>query len=140
MSFKGLLRRVDRAEQLLEGRRAQTRASWHTLSAAWREGWTPLRIVVVGLAAGFMAGRAEPLSTLSRIGGARWMQIIGTVSSMVASLQAAASAQQAHAAAEQDGNSDTTATPATDAAARPSMEDPVVAPRPAEAATEMSEP
>lgn len=98
MKFEALRHRVKRAEQVVSIRVDQTQCSWFTLSQAWREGWTPLRIISVGLAGGFLAGKLEPGST--RFHGARWLQMIGSVSNLLASAQAAFASMQANEAAE----------------------------------------
>jgi len=146
MNFEALQRRVERAERLVEGRAGEARGQWQILKAAWRQGWTPLRIVVAGGVTGFLVGRSEPLRAMT---GARWLQMVGSISGMIASLQAAAAAEQAEEAAE---SAEATAADAqaqgddSGYAEEPLVderfdEDPVTAvqPRPAEAATELSE-
>jgi hypothetical protein len=155
MKFEALRHRVKRAEQVVSIRVDQTQCSWFTLSQAWREGWTPLRIISVGLAGGFLAGKLEPGST--RFHGARWLQMIGSVSNLVASAQAAFASMQANEAAETaeqaadkvDEAVDPTppAAPARAAAPAPAPRARVTAtqeaaqpqPLPAEAATDVSE-
>ncbi|KAF1723134.1 protein sip-5 [Pseudoxanthomonas wuyuanensis] len=146
MNFEALQRRVERAERLVEGRAEEARGQWQILKSAWRQGWTPLRIVVAGGVTGFLVGRSEPLRAMT---GARWLQMVGSISGMIASLQAAAAAEQAEEAAE---SAEATAPDAqaqgddSGYAEEPLVderfdEDPVTAvqPRPAEAATELSE-
>ena len=58
MNFKQLQRRVERGETLVEGRLQQTRECQGRMTREWREAWTPLRIVVAGLASGLIMGRA----------------------------------------------------------------------------------
>ncbi|MDQ1110166.1 MULTISPECIES: protein sip-5 [Stenotrophomonas] len=155
MKFEALRHRVKRAEQVVSIRVDQTQCSWFTLSQAWREGWTPLRIISVGLAGGFLAGKLEPGST--RFHGARWLQMIGSVSNLMASAQAAFASMQANEAAETaeqaadkvDEAVDPTppAAPARAAAPAPAPRARVTAtqeaaqpqPLPAEAATDVSE-
>lgn len=149
MRFSALQRRVQRCEQVVAVRLADTRDNWSTLSQVWRRGWSPLRIVVVGVASGFVVGKLE---VPGKVNAARWLQMVGSVSSLFASAQAAfASAMAAHAAETADqaaDQADETAdkvdtahaaasartaeqrTPATAATANPA---------PAEAATELSE-
>ena len=105
---------------------------------AWRAGWTPGRIVVAGLLAGFLVGRGQPLA---HIGGVRWLQMAGTVSSMLATLRAAAeaAATPADADAAQAGAGPQAAPDTIAAAAASPASSPVHAPAPAEAATELSE-
>ena len=148
MKFEALRQRVKRAEQVVAIRSHETQCNWFTLSQAWREGWTPLRIITVGLAGGFIAGKLEPGKT--RFHGARWLQMIGSVSNLLASAQAAfASMQAAEAAdtAEQaadkvDDAADDVAPPPTSRvqpqpAAAATRSEPQ--PQPAEAATDVSE-
>jgi len=142
MRFEKLLQHVQRAEQRVELRATHTQTQWSTLKQAWRAGWTPGRIVIAGLVSGFLVGRAEPLRALT---GARWMQMFSAVSSLLATAQAAAAAEQAEQAA------DTAQEVQDQAEGMAEAEEPLVdeafedddivvtAPRPAEAATELSE-
>lgn len=136
MNYEQLKRRVERAERLLEGRQQQTRDHWATLKTSWREGWTPARIVAAGLVSGFVSGRAEPLRALS---GARMLQMISAVSGLFATAQATFAAEQAGQAAETAEQVAAEAGVTTDAASKPVVEPDPIAPRPAEAATELSE-
>jgi len=158
MKFGALERRVKRCEQVVAVRMGETQDSWSQLSRAWRLGWSPLRIVVVGLAGGFVAGKME---LPGKVNGARWLQMIGSVSNLLASSQAAlASAMAAHAAQTADEAAETAdaavgqaaataeaAAPMAAAAAAPGQVAPTAvrreaapaSPRPAEAATELSE-
>lgn len=166
MNFDAIRRRVERSEQLVEGRALQTRVRADALKTTWRESWTPSRIILGGLAAGFLAGRADPARALKQLGsGGRWIQLVGSLSGLLASLQSGIAAATADKAAEQAGeaaeHADDAATAAEDAAGdapAPAADDPVEAgqPRPrsdrrrpdpswdaqpsaAEAATELSE-
>lgn len=97
MNFDALQRRVRRAEAVVQVRMDETVQQWDTLETTWRRSWTPGRIVIAGLAGGFVAGRLEPGGAFS---GARWLQMIGSVSGLVASAQASiASLQEAGLAA-----------------------------------------
>ena len=141
MRFEKLLQHVQRAEQRVELRANHAQLQWATLKQAWRAGWTPGRIVIAGLVSGFLAGRTEPLRAMN---GARWMQMFTAVSSFLATAQAAAAAETAEQAAD-------TAQEAQEQANVQADEEPLVdeafdedeivvtAPRPAEAATELSE-
>jgi hypothetical protein len=157
MKFEALKTRVDRAERVVESRAQQSVQEWNNLKQHWVAAWTPGRIIAAGLAAGFLVGRANPMRTLSgtRLVGARWMPLVSSISSLFASVKAAMAAGQAGEAA------DTAVETAEEAAAhsQPAAafddleEEPVVdeafydededgdpiAPRPAEAATEVSE-
>ncbi|WFC41470.1 hypothetical protein [Pseudoxanthomonas sp. SE1] len=141
MRFEKLLQHVQRAEHRVESRALRAESQWAALKQAWRDGWTPGRIVIAGVVSGFLVGRAEPLRTLT---GARWMQMFTAVSSFLATAQAAAAADTAEQAAD-------TAQDAQQQAEGLADDEPMVdeafdedeivvtAPRPAEAATELSE-
>ncbi|MDI9275074.1 protein sip-5 [Stenotrophomonas sp. PFBMAA-4] len=147
MKFGALQRRVKRCEQVMAVRMAETEDNWTVLSQVWRQGWSPLRIITVGLAGGFLAGKLE---VPGKVNGARWLQMIGSVSNLFASGQAAfAAAMAAHAADTADEAADqadeaaeqmapqAAARPAPRAAATPEAE--LREPQPAEAATDVSE-
>lgn len=152
MKFGALQRRVKRCEQVVTVRLVETQDHCSTLSQVWRQGWSPLRIVVVGLAGGFIAGKLE---MPGKVNGARWLQMVGSVSNLFASAQAAfATAMAAQAAATADDAAEeadnaseqaqaaasaSTARPAPAPAPRPAAEPEPREPRPAEAATELSE-
>ena len=134
MRFEQLRQRVERAESRVSAASDRAQSGRLALFDAWRAGWTPGRIVVAGLLAGFLVGRGQPLA---HIGGVRWLQMAGTVSSMLATLRAAATPADADAAPAGAGPQ---AAPDTIAAAAASpASSPVHAPAPAEAATELSE-
>ena len=141
MRFEQLQQHVARAEKRVELRSAQSSLYWTILKDSWREGWTPARIVIAGVVSGFLVGRAEPLRSLT---GARWMQMFTAVSSFLATAQAAAAAETAEQAADtaqdvqQQAEGVADDEPMVDGAFD---EDEIVvtAPRPAEAATELSE-
>ncbi|WP_293707721.1 MULTISPECIES: protein sip-5 [unclassified Stenotrophomonas] len=151
MNFEALQRRVRRAEAVVQIRAEETTQSWQQLDRSWRSAWTPGRIIVVGLAGGFLAGKLEPGGAFS---GARWLQMIGSVSGLVASAQAsvasfaaAAAGMAASHAADAADDADEAAADAEQAAApaaasaraaAPGNANPVP-PRAAEAATELSE-
>ena len=172
MKFGALQRRVKRCEQVVAVRMGETEDNWSQLGRVWKQGWSPLRIVVAGLAGGFVAGKLE---MPHKVSGARWLQMIGSVSSLMASGQAAfASAMAAHAAHTADDAADTADAaveqapvaaanaaaaaaagaaaavprapapaahpePAVSATPAQPQRDPTQGPRPAEAATELSE-
>ena len=149
MRFELLRQRVERAERRVESSMDRAQVHRQEFGQAWRRGWSPGRIVIAGLVSGFLVGRSEPLS---RVGGTRWLQMLGTVSTMLASLQAAAAsqeagesadvaAQEAAAANQNVAGASGQAPAAAVAPAVPAATDPsrVRAPAPAEAATDVSE-
>lgn len=149
MKFERLKHRVERAEQLVEGRASQTRDHWQSLTTTWRDSWTPLRIVVAGLVSGFIVGRSDPMAALGKLGGlggARWIQAISAISGLVASFQASAAADKAGDAADKADDAVDEAQqqelPLPDPPARDrtfNRSEFTTQPAPAEAATEMSE-
>lgn len=149
MNFDALQRRVRRAEAVVQIRGEETTRQWDLLNRTWRSAWTPGRIIIAGLAGGFVAGKLEPGGAFS---GARWLQMIGSVSGLVASAQASvasfAAAAAGMAAAQAGDAADDAQQAADEAAPAPSAPhrdgsdaaaSPVVPPRAAEAATELSE-
>ena len=140
MNYAQLKRRVARAEHLVEGRSLQTSRHWSALKQAWREGWTPARIVAAGLVAGFVTGRAEPLQALT---GPRLLQMISAVSGLFASAQASFATEPAtdntEPAAATAQAATATGPHAADATEATPAPPEVRPPRPAEAATELSE-
>lgn len=103
MNFERLRLRVERREQLLEGRLSQTQTAYAKLRRNWREAWTPGRIVIAGLLAGFVAGHAEPAKAIRRIGaigGPQWIRTFSALSGLFASVQAIIAAVTAKSAAK----------------------------------------
>jgi hypothetical protein len=100
MKFSQLQHRVARAEELVEGRKAQVRDHAGRLVDSWRGGWTPWRIVIAGLSAGFLTGRAEPVRAIGGLNPTRWLQLASTASGLFSSLQAAVAASRADTAAD----------------------------------------
>jgi hypothetical protein len=114
MGFDALIEKVRQAETALEAQERRVGADWRQLRGSWRSLWTPGRIVLAGLATGFMVGRAEPFK---RAAGGGVLQLLTALSGMFAggSAQAAASeagdaadaAQEAKQAHTGDGDADT---------------------------------
>ena len=103
MNFDRLRLRVERREQLLDGRLSQTQTAYAKLRRNWREAWTPGRIVIAGLLAGFVAGHAEPTKAIRRIGaigGPQWVRTFSALSGLFASVQAIIAAVTAKSAAK----------------------------------------
>ena len=97
MRFEKLLQHVQRAEQRVELRATHAQLQWATLKQTWREGWTPGRIVIAGLASGFLVGRAKPLR-LASSGGL--LNLVTALSGLLASGSAQVAAEQAGDAAD----------------------------------------
>lgn len=119
MKFERLKHRVERTEALVDGRARQTLAAYASFRSTWREGWTPTRILIAGLLSGFIVGHTEPSHALKKIGavgGPRWIQLIGAVSGLLASLQSTVAAVTAKDAAKTANQAADTADHAADAA------------------------
>lgn len=112
--FDHLQRRVDKRERLLEGRYEQVQERKRALTKSWREAWTPGRIVVAGLVAGFFMGRAEPVKIAVKSGNL--MQIVSLLSGLFAGAGAQEAADQAGQAAGQAGRAARAADQAADGA------------------------
>ncbi len=97
MSFDALIQKVRQAEAALEAQERRAGADWRQLRASWRSLWTPGRIVLAGLAAGFIVGRAEPFK---RAAGGGVLQLVTALSGLFAGGSAQAAAGEAGEAAE----------------------------------------
>lgn len=97
MSFDALIQKVKQAEIALETSERRTAARWKELKLVWKEGWTPARIVIAGLASGFLVGRAKPLR-LAGSGGV--LNLVTALSGLMASGSAQAAADEAGHAAD----------------------------------------
>lgn len=98
MGFKNLIDKVQRTEAALEAQERRIAADLRQLRNAWREAWTPMRIIAAGLATGFLIGRAEPLRSLGKSG--RLLQLASTLSGLFAGLGARSAAGEAEQAAD----------------------------------------
>lgn len=96
-SFKQLIQKVDQAEAALEAQERRTAADWRQLKGSWRAAWTPGRIVIAGLATGFVIGRVEPTKAVAK--GGTIMQMITALSGLLASATAQQAASQVDAVA-----------------------------------------
>ena len=101
MSFHALIAKVEQAEQALEARERAASTQWRQVKATWRESWTPGRIVIAGLASGFLVGRAQPLK-LAGSGGL--LNMVTALSGLLASGSAQVAAENAEQAADAAGD------------------------------------
>ena len=106
MSLATQRRRVQQAEQALQARCEDTLAQSQRLGACWRANLTPGRVLLAGLAAGFLVGRARPFQLA---GSSGVLAMLRSVSQLVAQVQ-----DQVRAAAEA-GTSAPTNAPTNDA-------------------------
>ena len=98
MGFKQLLTKVQQAEAALESRERRVADDWQQLKHTWKDAWTPSRVVIAGLVAGFLVGRAQPLRTVARSG--QFMQLVTMLSGLFASGSAQMAAHEAEQAAD----------------------------------------
>jgi hypothetical protein len=101
MSFDALIQKVKQAEVALEASERRTAAHWKELGILWKEGWTPGRIVIAGLASGFLVGRAKPLRLA---GGGGLLNLVTALSGLLASGSAQVAAAEAGQAADEAAN------------------------------------
>ena len=112
MNFKDNINRVRRAELAVEANEGVARDHWQRLRLAWRDAWTPGRIVIAGLASGFLVGRIDPKAT-----GAGMVNLVSALASLFAVDQAGNAAEVAGDAAEVAGDAADNAQQASEAAA-----------------------
>lgn len=98
MSFKKLIDKVSLAEDAVEANERRVGADLRQLKGSWASLWTPGRIIIAGLASGFLIARAEPIRTVARSGGL--LRSAGTLMSWISGLTAALVADQAGDAAD----------------------------------------
>lgn len=98
MGFQQLIDKVKQAEDRLEAQERRVVADLGQLKTSWRTAWTPGRIVVAGLATGFLVGRADPLRALGKSGGL--IQLVSMVSGLFAGTSAQVAAEGAEQAAD----------------------------------------
>jgi hypothetical protein len=98
VKFDVLQRRVQRREHVLEARLERSRAATAELKQRWHAAWTPGRIVIVGLATGFVAGHADPVRQVAK--GGDLVRLVTMLSTMFATGGAAKAAGDASEAAE----------------------------------------
>lgn len=97
MGFKQLITKVQQAEAALEQKERHASAQWDTIKSEWLAAWTPGRIVIAGLASGFVVGRTQPLKSAARSG--QVMQLITMLSGLFAGGSAKVAADEAEHAA-----------------------------------------
>ncbi|MBJ6978910.1 MULTISPECIES: protein sip-5 [unclassified Luteimonas] len=104
MSFEALQAKVARAEDALEARERQVAADFRVFGGCWRDTWSPPRIMVAGLAAGFLAGWAQPGRAIAGVQPARWLQLATSLAGLAGTVHAAFAASDAKEAAEDAGD------------------------------------
>jgi len=116
-SFKQLMQKVEQAEAALEAQERLVAADWRQLKASWKDGWTPGRIVLAGVVAGFVVGRIEPVRAVAK--GGTIMQMITALSGLVASANTEQAATRVESAAADVGDAAQAAAPVAPAPVDP---------------------
>lgn len=156
MTLDQLKRRIERAERVLDGRQSQLSGNVQQMRGTWRAAWTPGRIVVVGAALGFVFGKLDPERTAGRLAGKfgaapKVLQTLTALSGLFAASRAQAASDSADDAAEHveqaaqaveevTAPSMAVGVAAASGVSRVTPANPTLQPRPAEAATELSDP
>lgn len=109
MNVDQLKRRVERSEQLMEGRLEQADLHRTQLGRRWREAWTPGRIVIAGLVGGFLVARVRPLRGAGSVPVSRWLELATSLSGLFATFKAASAADSAETAATEANDATDTA-------------------------------
>lgn len=156
MSYDQLINKVRQAEQALEARERLISADARQVKITWRSMWTPGRIAMAGAAAGFLFGWSRRRGGSAGRTGVGLLRLASSVATLMGSLQAKTAADEAEDAATATRVAAHDAREAAEAIAPEATADPGTArsasdrrrpdpswqspPRPAEAATEVSEP
>lgn len=96
VGFEALIEKVTQAEQALESSERVAASRWHAFKGTWRASWTPGRIVVAGLASGFLVGRAKPMRVA---GSGGVLNLVTALAGIFAGTGAQAAAKEAEDAA-----------------------------------------
>lgn len=105
MNYRQRKQRLQRCQQLFEGRVQQTLTDVEKLKVVWKAGWTPTRIMTAGAVSGFVTGLIRPTEKV-RTGGKvvaaqpRWIKLVISLTSLLNSAQATLAAVKAQHAAE----------------------------------------
>lgn len=92
MNLKAQHARVQLAEQALQARASETLSQTQQLAACWRANLSPGRVIVAGLALGFVVGRARPLQWAGSAGVLTMLRSVSQLFSEVQTQLHAASA------------------------------------------------
>lgn len=98
MSFHQLTAKVRQAEDALEAHERRAVADWRQLYRTWKASWTAPRILIGGLAAGFLVGRRDSGSRGGE--GASILRMLSMLSTLLATTSARVAANEADDAAD----------------------------------------
>ncbi|MDO4708311.1 MAG: hypothetical protein Q4B94_00580 [Pseudomonadota bacterium] len=93
MGFHQLIEKVTAAEQTLEAHGRSVGANLRQTRSAWHAAWTPGRVLVAGLASGFLVGHGK---LVSKLGGSNVLQLGMGFANLISGGMKAASAQFSH--------------------------------------------
>ncbi|PJK12148.1 hypothetical protein CO610_00260 [Lysobacteraceae bacterium NML95-0200] len=93
MGFQQLIEKVTAAEQTLEAHGRSVGANLRQTRSAWHAAWTPGRVLVAGLASGFLVGHGR---LISKLGGSNVLQLGVGFANLITGGMKAASAQFSH--------------------------------------------
>lgn len=103
MKFAARIAQVRQAEQALDTSRQRASAQWQQVARSWRSAWTPGRIVIAGLALGYLGGRAQPLKLAGNLAGnltgslggsGGLLKLLGALPGLLAGLQASVGSEE----------------------------------------------
>lgn len=99
-------RRIERASQVMDGRRSQLRDNMQQVRSTWSAAWTPWRILGAGVGLGFVSGKLDPekaaAGVASRFASApKILQVLTALSGLLAATKAQVAAAQAEFAADE---------------------------------------
>lgn len=108
-SLAQVQRRIERAGQVMDGRRSQLRQNMQQMRSTWTAAWTPWRILGAGLGLGFVSGKLDPeqaaAGVASRFASApKILQVLTALSGLLAATKAQVAAAQAEFAAAEAGD------------------------------------
>ena len=92
-------RRIERANRVIDGRRAQLGENLRQVRGTWAAAWTPLRILGAGLGLGFVSARMDPekaaAGAASRFASApKILQMLTSLSGLIAATKAQMAAEE----------------------------------------------
>ena len=99
-------RRIERASQVMDGRRSQLRDNMQQVRSTWSAAWTPWHILGAGVGLGFVSGKLDPekaaAGVASRFASApKILQVLTALSGLLAATKAQVAAAQAEFAADE---------------------------------------
>lgn len=97
MSWGKRVDKVQQAEAAVEAHQRRAAADWRQFRRSWLASWTPARIVIAGLAAGFLVGRRDSARGAD---GPSVIRMLSTLSSLLATTSARTAAREADQAAD----------------------------------------